>query len=305
MSNLPNNIIASFTQIQTEIWHKVGAIFSEAAGDAFNFVNPVTSAIKPSELKGETGVPMLTIQCSFNGMPENPQVIALSGDAILSLVEHLSGERPDEVDDAAVAGVRPLMDAIVQGLCTAVGQFRGETLVASDLTVRYQVFVIPPNLQKGPEIAKVQVGISAGEFDGSLFWLTDSETIHFILNETIEEEDDQSSVTIPFPQVSEQSHPMAPAPSAPESPTIDRLLDIPLEVSVELGRVRMLVKDIVDLGTGSIVEIDKAAGEPVDVLVNGRLVARGEVVVIEDNFGVRITEILNPYDRLNRLSEVA
>jgi flagellar motor switch protein FliN/FliY len=59
----------------------------------------------------------------------------------------------------------------------------------------------------------------------------------------------------------------------------------------------MVVRDVLDLGTGSIVEVDKSAGEPVDVLVNGRLVAKGEVVVIEDNFGVRITEILNPAER--------
>jgi flagellar motor switch protein FliN/FliY len=59
----------------------------------------------------------------------------------------------------------------------------------------------------------------------------------------------------------------------------------------------MVVRDVLDLGTGSIVEVDKAAGEPVDVMVNGRLVAKGEVVVIEDNFGVRITEILNPAER--------
>jgi flagellar motor switch protein FliN/FliY len=67
----------------------------------------------------------------------------------------------------------------------------------------------------------------------------------------------------------------------------------------------MLVRDVIELGTGSVVEIDKAAGEPVDVMVNGRIVARGEVVVIEDNFGVRVTEILSPQERLLRLAEVA
>jgi flagellar motor switch protein FliN len=86
---------------------------------------------------------------------------------------------------------------------------------------------------------------------------------------------------------------------------LELLLDVPLEISVELGRVKMLVKDVIELGTGSIVEIDKAAGEPVDVMVNGKLVARGEVVVIEDNFGVRVTEILNPYDRLKNLGDAA
>lgn len=75
------------------------------------------------------------------------------------------------------------------------------------------------------------------------------------------------------------------------------LFDVPLELSVEIGRVKIPVRDVVDLGAGSIVEIDKAAGEPVEVLLNGHLVAKGEVVVIDDNFGVRITEILKPADR--------
>jgi flagellar motor switch protein FliN/FliY len=79
------------------------------------------------------------------------------------------------------------------------------------------------------------------------------------------------------------------------------LLDIPLEVSVELGRVTMLIRELLEVGTGSIVELQKAAGEPVEVLVNGRLIARGEVVVVEDNFAVRITEILSPAERIQRL----
>lgn len=80
-------------------------------------------------------------------------------------------------------------------------------------------------------------------------------------------------------------------PADENAPNLGIVLDIPLEVSVELGRKRMSIREILDLGSGSIVELDKIAGEPVDLLVNGRLVARGEVVVIEDNFGVRITEI--------------
>jgi len=74
-------------------------------------------------------------------------------------------------------------------------------------------------------------------------------------------------------------------------------LDVPLEVSVELGRTKMLIKDILDLAAGSIIELEAVAGEPVDVIVNGKLVAKGEVVVIEDNFGVRVTEIVSPIER--------
>ena len=72
--------------------------------------------------------------------------------------------------------------------------------------------------------------------------------------------------------------------SVPEPAGISRVRDIPLEVTVELGRTRLLIRDILDLGAGSIIELDKIAGEPVDLFANGLLVARGEVVVIDDNF---------------------
>lgn len=77
----------------------------------------------------------------------------------------------------------------------------------------------------------------------------------------------------------------------------ERVQDIPLEITVELGRTKLLIRDILELETGAIIELEKMAGEPVDLLANGLLVARGEVVVIEDNFGVRITEIITQAER--------
>lgn len=79
--------------------------------------------------------------------------------------------------------------------------------------------------------------------------------------------------------------------------SMNRVRDIPLDVSVELGRTRLLIRDILDLGAGSIIELDKLAGEPVDLFANGLLVARGEVIVIDDNFGVRVTEIITAAER--------
>jgi flagellar motor switch protein FliN/FliY len=72
------------------------------------------------------------------------------------------------------------------------------------------------------------------------------------------------------------------------------LLDIPLDVRVELGRTRRLLREVLTIGPGSVIELDKLAGEPVDVLVNGKAVAKGEVVVVDENFGVKISEIANP-----------
>ncbi|MCH7527916.1 MAG: flagellar motor switch protein FliN [Candidatus Marinimicrobia bacterium] len=81
------------------------------------------------------------------------------------------------------------------------------------------------------------------------------------------------------------------------------LLDVELDVTVELGRKIMLVEEILRLGKGSVVELDKLAGEPVDILVNGKKLAEGEVVVVEDHFGVRLTNLINPRERIRSLGK--
>ncbi|MCG7342878.1 flagellar motor switch phosphatase FliY [Sporosarcina sp. ACRSL] len=86
-----------------------------------------------------------------------------------------------------------------------------------------------------------------------------------------------------------------------ETNNLNMLLDIPLQVTVELGRTKRSVKEILEMSSGSIIELDKLAGEPVDILVNNRHIAKGEVVVIDENFGVRITDILSQTERLNNL----
>lgn len=82
---------------------------------------------------------------------------------------------------------------------------------------------------------------------------------------------------------------------------LDFILDIPLFLSVELGSTRMLISELLQLGQGSVIELTKLAGEPMDVLVNQRLIARGEVVVVNEKFGVRLTDIVSPAERINKL----
>ncbi len=91
-----------------------------------------------------------------------------------------------------------------------------------------------------------------------------------------------------------QFGPLEGPPPISNAPTsIDLLRDVPLTVTAELGRTKMVVKEILKLGVGSVVELEKLTGEPVDILVNGKIIARGEVVAIDENFGVRITEVVN------------
>jgi len=92
-----------------------------------------------------------------------------------------------------------------------------------------------------------------------------------------------------------------PQAGGESSRRLDMLLDVPLEVNVELGRTRMTIQDLLQLGPGSVIELDKVAGEALDILVNGRLVARGEAVVVNDKFGIRITDIVSPQERIQRL----
>ena len=83
---------------------------------------------------------------------------------------------------------------------------------------------------------------------------------------------------------------------------LDFILDIPLELSVELGKTKMIVNDLLQLGQGSIIELNKLAGEPLEVYINRKLIARGEVVVVNEKFGVRLTDVITPIDRVKSLT---
>jgi len=82
---------------------------------------------------------------------------------------------------------------------------------------------------------------------------------------------------------------------------IDLILDIPLDVSVLLGQVKMLVNDLLQLGQGSVIELSKPVGESLDIFINNKLIARGEVVVVDEKFGIRVTDIISPFERVKSL----
>jgi flagellar motor switch protein FliN/FliY len=113
-------------------------------------------------------------------------------------------------------------------------------------------------------------------------------------NKKIEREEKVNIQSAQFPEFGE--HETQPLPN-----NMQLIKDVPLEVTVRLGKTIMKIKDILDLGDGSIIELDKLAGEPVDLLVNGKLVAKGEVVVIDENFGFRVKDIISPAERLDRI----
>jgi flagellar motor switch protein FliN/FliY len=299
MAIISEEIVNKLSQLNNTIWQTVSITSSEAANENLLFGSPLTIATTPNDLFSEMATPKLVIQFALGDMPENSHVILLSQDTFVELAaiaRKVDATEIDEVDDTLVADARPLIESIVQGVCLGVGSIKNEPLIAQGLSIRFQIFNFPPSLQKSESVVRTNIAISSDVVNGSLTWIIDSDTAHSLcgvqttaagLASVLDQHEDQNAF------------------SGEDPSSIDILMDIPLELSVELGRVKMVVKDVIDLGAGSIVEIDKSAGEPVDILVNGRLVARGEVVVIEDNFGVRITEILSPQERLQRLNDAA
>ena len=111
----------------------------------------------------------------------------------------------------------------------------------------------------------------------------------------------QQNIVANMPVAPAQFQPLSTAPVQVNEANIGLILDVPLQITVELGRTHKSIKEILELSNGSIVELDKLAGEPVEIQVNGHYLAKGEVVVIDENFGVRITEIATPEERASRL----
>ena len=135
----------------------------------------------------------------------------------------------------------------------------------------------------------------------------DAEAAMMEMLEGLPEEDDKASpddinfggTTASRAEFQHLQEPVTP----PEAHNIELLLDVDLPISIELGRTKMPISDILGLGPGSVVELNKLAGEPVDLLVNNKVVAKGEVVVVDENFGLRITQLMTPAERLKALAQ--
>ena len=121
--------------------------------------------------------------------------------------------------------------------------------------------------------------------------------------QALEEQAASSGAADGAPAFDAPNAPAAPASGAGTTQDIHMVLDIPVQLSVELGRVKVPIKYILQLAQGSVVELDALAGEPMDVLVNGYLIAQGEVVVVNEKFGIRLTDIVTPSERMRRVSK--
>lgn len=298
----------------------LGVSLAPAASAALSDGLGVTTTVA---LSGITGIPVddlvssdesvLAAQLSLSTPLVPEALISVTADTAATLAGMLTagpdGAPVASPGEAEIAALTDLMTEMGRALAEAVSLVLGEPCEVDASSVELGPVSLPPGFaltetaaaitftiqMEGHQPDEMRALISpAAAFALSNAAImppaasTDGEAMH--LEQTVEDPDSR-----PRLMVAGQELPRG----------IDLILDIPLEATVELGRARLLIKDVLELTSGSIVELDRIAGEPVDLLVNGRLVAKGEVVVIEDNFGIRVTEVVSPADRLAGLGKAS
>jgi flagellar motor switch protein FliN/FliY len=313
VSEVSADVLTQFVVKQAQVWQSVAMYLSEQNNTLVEIPTPQSSAVPIGDLTGLTADPVLHIQAQFAEQSDAPCLFVVGeqpserAENERALLEATLGSVPDAIDDAALNAVQAFGQHLMQGLAIAYGNLTSKTFTPDQVIARYEPIAFPPNFLTVDEVIATRFTVQIPERTPfNLTWLLTENLARALLGmQPVEADPLASLLTEPEPAAPAAAPPPTPAAfnifadteDTPER-NLDLLLDIPLEVSVELGRVTMLIRELLEVGTGSIVELQKAAGEPVEVLVNGRLIARGEVVVVEDNFAVRITEILSPAERI-------
>jgi len=243
---------------------------------------------RPVESLRELPGPIAVLTWQFGGGVSGSGALVLPGAIALALVRARSGEATDAASQAPRSededALRVLAESVAREVASALGEILGK----------------PVSLE-----APSSEWLPAGGA-GLPAW---SEGVSLAVTLSVGEITAESSLVVPRAEMAAASAgPMAAEfPSLGESAGrrngggMEMLLDVSLPVTVELGRARMMIRDILHLAPGSVVELDKLAGEPVDILINEKSIARGEVVVIDENFGVRLTSIVTPSERVASL----
>jgi flagellar motor switch protein FliN/FliY len=275
--------------------------FFEGAGPALTTMlnRPISVAVlgvedvTAADLQNRMPLPWVLLEVRYSRGLSGGHWLILGKSGALMLGHAMAGEDDGEAMELQPSHEEAIRETVNQILGAASSALmplvqRSVSYEAATLQVVEDTDALPPDLAAQPE----RLWLAQAEATGP-----DGFRAGFML--TVGSELAREIVTI-----AAESDGPAPAQSArPEhAPSgIDLILDVPLPVAVELGRARMQIQDVLKLAPGSIVELDKSAGDPVDILINGRPIAKGEVVVIDENFGVRLTSIITATERIKML----
>ncbi|HEY9843933.1 MAG TPA: flagellar motor switch phosphatase FliY [Candidatus Obscuribacterales bacterium] len=321
-----------FQQFSSIAMESGSVAVSQALGKTVLVAHPEVSSCDVSKVKKELSGGQILIRTGYNTDREYESLLLIKDYDVAVIFDILMGKdgrNPDlEIGDLQISAIGEVMNQLIGAAATALSKEyeRKVAMMPPDSQPLLPESNLPAAYQSGQLLQIHYQLVIEGVLDSEIFELRTLESAKQLYRTLTGQQapapaQPQQAMTAPQQYAGQamqqvQTVPGQPAPPvrpvefAPLGPpsnisgghNIDRVMDIPLRVTVELGSARLKVKNVLDLSKGSIVELDKLAGEPVDLLVNGRLMAKGEVVVINENFGVRITEILGPADRLQNLS---
>jgi len=314
VNDISPEVLTNFIIMQPKLWPAVADNLSEKQNSEITIPTPTVEAIPLNEIVTLTSKAVLHAQFTFAERPDEVHFLCMTGkngserDNWQNLAEAMLGTTPEAPDEKVLSTLGGYFGHMVEGLGNSLTQLRETPFTPDKLTMQYAPLTLPSDFLNLGEVVEVRLEtiISEREVPVEFSWyLSESAARRITGLPEVSSEDPLQSLTGTTEQEDESTEQIAPDPFSiireEGEPGLELLLDIPLEVSVELGRIEMLIRDVIELGSGSIIELKKTAGEPADVMVNGKIVARGEVVVVEDNFGIRITEIISPTDRIQRL----
>jgi flagellar motor switch protein FliN/FliY len=327
--------IQQFTDLINQMSGTMGLTASESMGQAIAL--EVVSADRIEIQSLTTSPPLaLSAAFGLNAPDTSECLLLIPEECLQRFLSIASGDLSDSsiysLNENETNQLNEVATSIVRGFALGLGNYLGDVLEIDSCTLAIGENIPPPVFAREEYAIQLTLAVSIPDYvDSSFQMLFTPQFIHTVTPEEdgeetfgsgdLHEDDssvfgnnflDEDSIAGMLSEL-ETMGKVAPANASGghnghgnhlsthshgnNSRGIDLILDISLDVTVELGRVRMLIKDVLELAAGSIIELDRVAGEPVDVLVNGRLIAKGEVVVIEDNFGIRLTEIISPAER--------
>lgn len=304
-------------------------------GRDVNITVPNVEELKLKEVKNKLSGEQVVVTVEYTEGLEGMNVLVLTKNMVARIADLMMGGtgevEAEELDDIKLSAVSEAMNQMMGSSATSLSELLGTKINISPPKVELMNFD-DPNVSFPPIVDDPEKKVALVEFSleieglpkGTFFQVIGADLVkkmyqmfsHTKETEKKEEEKPKVEETQPVKKERKEEVKKVEPVQFPElkeekEVTLDKevygklelLFDVPLKVTVELGRTKMTLKQVLDLAPGSLVELDKLTGEPVDILVNGKLIARGEVVVIDENFGVRITEIVSPKERLYALRD--
>ncbi|NUL82487.1 MAG: flagellar motor switch protein FliN [Armatimonadetes bacterium] len=300
MSTNPEEQTTAFMEFQSQLWPEIADALSGQTGVEVAIPTPTVALVSSEELASRISSQAPYLRTTLAENPDESHLFLLQGDGpptenVLNLMEALVGVRPKEIGEEETGNIGKFFEGFMAAFFASLAENSNVAPAPGPKDIGLDNCAAPVDLLASDDVYWVEIRLQYGKqpITAQLVWVISTSTAHRLmampgensidLTEELQQNASQTTVSKSFDS------------------NIDLLLDIPLEVTVELGQVEMVIKDILDLGPGSVVELMSSAGEPVEVKVNGRLIARGEVVVVDDNFGVRIVEVASKAERIERM----